>query len=273
MCLLVIIEFKRYHLLESFAKFSILDRNHKFYAVIQVSWHPVGAADIEFFAATVFKPEYTAVLEESSDKAPDRNVIADAGDAWYQDADAADNEFDLDTCSGSFIKLGDDFLIKKRIHLCNDSCIFSLQGKGYFTIDEFHAAFPKINRRYDKGIPDRRIRVTGQQVEECGCITSEVIIAGEDAKVRIQLGCRCIVVARRYMDIAADAVFFAADDKCTLGMCLEADKAVNNVSPGFFKTSRHKDVVGFIKAGLDFHKNCDLLAILCCFFKRLNNWA
>lgn len=99
MCLLVIIEFKRYHLLESFAKFSILDRNHKFYAVIQVSWHPVGAADIEFFAATVFKPEYTAVLEESSDKAPDRNVIADAGDAWYQDADAADNEFDLDTCS------------------------------------------------------------------------------------------------------------------------------------------------------------------------------
>ena len=100
-----------------------------------------------------------------------------------------------------------------------------------------------------------------------------MIIAGEDAKVRIQLGCRCIVVARRYMDIAADAVFFAADDKCTLGMCLEAAKAVNNVSPGFFKTSRHKDVVGFIKAGLDFHKNCDLLAILCCFFKRLNNWA
>lgn len=38
-----------------------------------------------------------------------------------------------------------------------------------------------------------------------------------------------------------------------------------------FKAAGHQDVIRFIEARLDFHEDSDLLAVLCCFFERLDD--
>ena len=54
-------------------------------------------------------------------------------------------------------------------------------------------------------------------------------------------------------------------------MCLKAYQAVDDMRTCFFKTARHQDVIRFIEARLDFHEDSDLLAVLRCFFERLND--
>ena len=63
------------------------------------------------------------------------------------------------------------------------------------------------------------------------------------------------------MDVTADAVFFAAYNEGNLRMGLQAHNTIDNVAAGFFQLGRHVNVVFFIKAGLHFHENRDLLAV------------
>ena len=60
---------------------------------------------------------------------------------------------------------------------------------------------------------------------------------------------------------SADAVFFPADDEGDFRVRFEAHDAINDVAAGFFQLAGHEDVVFFIKAGLDFHQDRNLLAV------------
>ena len=257
------------HGLQTMAEIGITYRDHEFDTVIEVSWHPVRTADIQLFTTAIGEPEDAAVLQEAADEASDGDVVTDAGDARDEYADPPDDELDPDACLRSFVELIYDLLIEEGIHLGDHVCLIALLGEGDLAVDELHAALAEIDRRDDEGVPQRRVRVAGEEIEEGRSIAAELVIAGEDAEIRIELGCGCIVVAGRDMDIAADAVLFAADDERTLRVRLEPDKAVDDMRACFFKAAGHQDVIRFIEARLDFHEYSDLLAVLCCFFKRL----
>ena len=108
---LIIRELHIDHGLQTMAEIGITHRDHEFDAVIEVSWHPVRTADIQLFTTAIGEPEDAAVLQEAADKASDRDVVTDAGDARDEYTDPSDDELDPDACLRSFVELIYDLLI------------------------------------------------------------------------------------------------------------------------------------------------------------------
>ena len=75
----------------------ILDGEDKLDAAIQITRHPVGTAHVDARITAVFKAEDAAVLEELTDNAHNCDVVAHAGNAGDQTADAANDHADLYT--------------------------------------------------------------------------------------------------------------------------------------------------------------------------------
>ena len=136
-------------------------------------------------------------------------------------------------------------------------------GLGDFLVDLLINRFPQIERRDGQFIPLRRIGITRQEIEESRRIDADEGIGRQDADIRIDTGRLAVVVARRQVDVTADAIFFTADDEGNLGVGLEAHDAVNDMAAGFFQLAGHVDIIFFIETGLDFHEDRDLLAIFC----------
>ena len=218
---LIVREFHIDHGLQTMAEIGVAHRDHEFDAVIEVSWHPVRAANIQLFTTAIGEPEDTAVLQKAADEASDSDVVTDAGDAGDEYADPSDDELDPDACLRSFVELIYDLLIEEGIHLGDHVCLLALLGEGDLAVDELHAALAEIDRRDDEGVPQRRVRVAGEQIEEGRSIAAELVIAGEYTEIRIELGCGCIVVAGRDMDIAADDFLLSSDDESSLRVRLE----------------------------------------------------
>ena len=72
------------------------DGRHQFNAFIEVARHPVSRRNEDVFLAAVIEVEQAAVFQEAADDAVDFDVFADAGQTRTDDADAADDEADLD---------------------------------------------------------------------------------------------------------------------------------------------------------------------------------
>lgn len=70
------------------------------------------------------------------------------------------------------------------------------------------------------------------------------------------------------MQVAADAVFFAAHDKRNFAVGLEAGQTVNDVAAGFFELLCPVDVVFFVKARFQLDKHRDLFAVFGGFDER-----
>ena len=103
---------------------------------------------------------------------------------------------------------------------------------------------------------------TGEQVEECGGIFTDVRAASQQAQVRIKSGGRRIVIAGAQMDIAAKPIVISTNHQTHLGMDLVSHHAVDHVNAGLFEAAGPGDVVGLVKSCLQFHHYGDLLAVL-----------
>src|SRR6266446_2110997 len=69
----------------------IVNRANDFDTAIEVTRHPVSAADIDFFVAIVGEIKDATVLEKAPNDAAHSNVLRKSGHARTQHADAADN--------------------------------------------------------------------------------------------------------------------------------------------------------------------------------------
>lgn len=90
---------------------AVFDGEDGFDSVEEVSGHPIGASDVNFWLAGVFEVENPAVFEEASHDAFDGDVFAEAGHAGSQAADAADDELRLDAGLGGSIECFDHFAV------------------------------------------------------------------------------------------------------------------------------------------------------------------
>src|ERR1035438_1176406 len=65
------------------------------HATVEVAWHQVGAAQVDFFFAAVTEIIDAAVLQEAADNADHLNVLADPRHARPQAANSAHQQADL----------------------------------------------------------------------------------------------------------------------------------------------------------------------------------
>ena len=98
----------------------VADGEDDFAALEEVARHPVGGAEIDFVVAAVGEVEDAGVLEEAADDGADADALGQALDAGAQDAEAADDEVDLDAGLRGLIERLDDAGLEQRIHLGDD---------------------------------------------------------------------------------------------------------------------------------------------------------
>ena len=273
MRLLIIFQFLKHHVLNAVHAVGILYRNHQFYTIIKVSRHPVSTANVQFFTAAIIKPEHTAMFKETPYQAANRNIIAHPWNSRNKHTDTTDNEFNLYPCLRSFIEFIHHTAVQQRIHLGNNMPIFPILNMLNFSVNQGYTAFAQIDRCHKEGIPYRRIRISGQKIEECRRIRTKCITAGKYPQIGIQFCCRRVIVTGSYMNVSPDAILFPADNQCTLRVSLQPYQPINYVSSRLFKASGHVNIVFFIKTGLNFHENRDLLTILRRFFQCPDNRA
>lgn len=97
---------------------------------------------------------------------------------------------------------------------------------------------------------------------------AELLVAGEQAEIGINFRGGVVVVAGAEVQVAADAVFLAADNERDFAVGLEAGQTVNDVAAGFFKLLCPVDVVFFVKARFQLDKHRDLFAVFGGFDER-----
>ena len=104
--------------------------------------------------------------------------------------------------------------------------------------------------------------VSGEVVEEVGAIFADGFVAGEQTDIGVELRGDRVVIAGGEVHVAADAVFFLADDERGLAVDFEVEQSVDNVDTLTLQLSGPFDVALFVEAGFEFDQDGDLLPIV-----------
>src|ERR1700751_3716736 len=93
---------------------------HHLPALINISMHPVRAAEICFRFTAVAEYEDPAVLEKAADHAPHANPAADAAQARSQRTGPAHHQFDLHARLRSAVERLDNSFVEQRVYFRED---------------------------------------------------------------------------------------------------------------------------------------------------------
>ena len=117
-------------------------------------------------------------------------------------------------------------------------------------------------RRDEQLAVAQRPRHAGEEVEHVGDVGADLLVAGEQAEVRVQARGLRVVVAGADVDVVAHAVALAAHDEDALGVRLQARVAVDDVHAGLLERARPGDVRALVEARLELDHADRLLAAL-----------
>ena len=90
-------------------------------------------------------------------------------------------------------------------------------------------------------------RITGQVIEQIGCVGADILIAGEHADIFVQLSGDGIIVSSSQVNIAFYVFAFLTHDQGDFGMSLQTQKTVNYVHALLFQHPSPTDVALFIE--------------------------
>ena len=246
----------------------VLDGENKLHAAVEIAGHPVRAAHVNARVAGIFKAEDTAVLQKLADNAHDSDVLADAFDARNEAADAAHDKLHAHTGLGGFIEKLDDLRVNEGVDFDRDAAGQTLFGVFGLLTDHVLKEAAHAVRCNDEVLVLRRTGIAGDDIEKGGRVCAELLVAGEQAEVGINFRGGVVVVAGAEVQVAADAVFLAADNERDFAVGLEAGQTVNDVAAGLFELLCPVDVVFFVKARFQLDKHRDLFAVFGGFDER-----
>ena len=102
----------------------------------------------------------------------------------------------------------------------------------------------------------------GEEVEHVGDVVAELLVARQQAEIRVQARGLGVVVAGADVQVVADAVALAAHDQDALGVRLQRRQAVDDVHARLFQRAAPVDVRALVEARLDLDQAHGLLAAL-----------
>jgi hypothetical protein len=200
------------------------------------------------------------VLQEAADDRANADVVADAGNARPQAADAAHDEVNGTPSLRRAIERANHLVVGDRVHLDDDArrpCVARVLG---LALDHLGEPVAQLHRRDDQRLELALVRVAGQIVEDVRDVRDDFRVGGEEPRGRCRSspspGCSC----RAGVHVALHAVGFLPDDQAQLGVRLQLGEAVDDVDAVRFQPSRPEDVVALVEARLELDEHGHLLA-------------
>ncbi|SLH41093.1 Uncharacterised protein [Mycobacteroides abscessus subsp. abscessus] len=163
-------------LAELLAQLRVLHLCHHLDPAVQIAVHHVGAADpVLVLRLEVHDPR---VLEEPAQDRAHLDVLAHAGNAGLEAADAAHHDLHRHTGLGGTVERVDHLLVHDRVGLQPDSRRRAPLGQFDLALDAFDDARPYALRRDQQVAIVRLARVPGQRVEQVGQVGADFRCGG-----------------------------------------------------------------------------------------------
>ena len=198
-------------------------------APAQVAIHPVGRADVDLRIAVVAEIKDPAVLQEAIDDGDDADVFTQPRQLRPQGANAAANDVDFDASLTGPIKRLHHRRLDQAVDLDDDAAFIAGFLHGDFLLDLLNHEQLQTARRQDQLPPLRQLAVAGEIVEQCRHVFAKRVVASEEAKIGVNAGRLRVVITGGQVDVAADAVFLAANHQGDLAVGFKTDEAVDDV--------------------------------------------
>ena len=119
-----------------------------FHPTVQISGHPIGAADVKFFLAPILEVINSRVLKITTHNAHDVNIFTDAWPLWDEATHATNDQVNFDPRLRSFIKEVDHVDVGQRIHFGNDPRFTTGPGHVHFTLNQRDHPRPECQGGY-----------------------------------------------------------------------------------------------------------------------------
>src|SRR5262249_49720576 len=152
---------------------------------------------------------------------PDRDPVAQPGDARSQHADAARDRLDGRTRCGRRVERVDDLGVGERVYLEANPRRLAGGGSLRHALDLVEEPVAEEPRRDEELAEDRRAYVTGDGVEDVDDVGGDVLVGREEAQVLVSRRVRGMVVAAPDVHVAAQAAALAPDEERELRVDLD----------------------------------------------------
>jgi hypothetical protein len=150
------------------------------------------------------------VLEVTIDDGDDPDALRETGHAGSQAAHAAHDQVDLHARLTGEIKLLNDRGIDQAVHLREEPSRFAGAGVLGFFADVGEKVLAQPQRREQEVVEPLRPGVAGQKIEQLGQVPAKSFSASEKTEIAVYARSARVVISRRQMAVAPDAVGFLA---------------------------------------------------------------
>ncbi len=202
------------------------------------------------------------MLQKTADDGRHADVLAHAGDAGPQHAEAAHDQVDLDArLRGRQERLADAAVLQ-LVQLGDDSGGPPGPEVGDLPVDQREEPVAHGNRGDQQLGVIALERPAGQVVEQVGHVVGQRRVAGEQAEVGVEPGRLHVVVAGADVGVTAQPVVVLAHHQRRLAVGLESDHPVDDVDAGLLQRFRQVQVRLLVEAGGQLDQAGRLLARL-----------
>ena len=160
----------------------------------------------------------------------------------------------------SLVQRGDDVRLEQRVHLGDDAALLSVPRVLRLVLDRAQHLLVQRERRQPQVLQLGRAPEPGQLDEDVAHVGADLLVAGEQAPVGVELGGARVVVAGGKVHVAPQPVVLAAHHQQHLGVGLVPDHAVDHVRADLFQPLRPVDVRFLVEAREQLQHHRHLLA-------------
>ena len=150
------------------------------------------------------------MFEKTTDNRTHADVIREPGNAGPQRAHSAHDKIDLDAGHRCFVQCGNDLGLEQRIHFGDDCGFLPRLGLIRFLPDRRQDLRMQRERRLPQVLELARLAQPRELHEYLVHVCADLLIAAEQAEVRIQHGGARVIVAGAQMHVTAQPIVLAA---------------------------------------------------------------
>ena len=245
---------------DALAHLLVLHGPGQFHTAQHVAVHPVGARQVQVFLVAGSEIEHPRVLQKTTDHRAHPNALRHAGHLRRQHARAAHDQVDARPVLRRLQQGLNQRFIGERIHLRDDARVLAAQGGLPHGLGHLDHALLQVEGCQQHVVQMRHTVLVGEVIEHRIHVGRDLGIGGQHAQIGIELGGTWVVVTGREMAVAAQLTALAARHQQHLGVCLEADHAIDHLRADRLQRLGPIDVGLFVKARLELHDRGHFLA-------------
>src|SRR6266478_9507041 len=191
---------------------------------MQIARHPVGAAQVDLRLAAVLEVIDAAVLEEPAHDTAYADAIADAANPRPQRADAAHQQINIHSRLRCAVKRLDNIRVNQGVDLYNHARRTPLARMFGLALNQAHALFRQIQRRYQQRLVAWVLSIGSQKTENIVNRAGSLRVGSEQAEIGVDARRGRVVIAGPQVCVSASyAIGIAPYQQRKLAMRLQPD--------------------------------------------------